>query len=134
MRKNFGPRAAAKEQFQKVLAADHMIKGSTIKQLAEKYDKQIWEVERLLTDAQRTGVYERIADLILKDLIPDSLAALKLAVANGDTDVALRILEGKGVLSRGGKVEVTVNDPLADYRKEKEFDQNDQSAIQKDVI
>lgn len=129
MRKSYGPKAASVEAAQKMLVSDHIAKGLTVKELAIKYDREMWEVQRLLTDAQRTGVYEKISDMILKNLVPEALASLKVALLNGDSDVALRLLEGKGILQKGAKVDVTLNDPLAEYRKEKDSNESPKQEV-----
>jgi predicted transcriptional regulator len=83
-----------------------MAQGYSQTQIAEHLGITRETIRQALRWAEREGFFERAEDAILHRLAPlaiDALeAGLKKAIESGETDAALKLLEGLRMLSKGG--------------------------------
>ena len=110
-------RARETETRAKLIAAERLVSGTSIKDIAESYGIGRASVLKALTIAERAGFYEAIEEILLSRLLPKALAVYELHLDRGNLDAARDVVYGIGALKKNPAVEVTVgNDALAEFR------------------
>ena len=110
-------RAKEAEAKAKLIAAERLISGASIAELARSYGIGTARVKRALSLAERSGFYEAIDEILLSRLLPKALAVYELHLDRGSLDAARDVAFGIGALKKNPSVEVSVGaDPLAAFR------------------
>lgn len=76
------------------------IRGQSYKNIATEFNVSEDTVERTLNYAKRAGLVAQFEDQILEELVPAAIENFKTAMQNGDTQVALEVFKGTGLLLR----------------------------------
>lgn len=76
------------------------IRGKSYKDIAAEFNVSEDTVERTLNYAKRAGLVAQFEDQILEELVPAAIENFKTAMQNGDTQVALEVFKGTGLLLR----------------------------------
>jgi hypothetical protein len=99
--------------------------------IAKQYGVSAKTVAKTLSWAEKAQVFVEIEDALVRDLAPMAVEALKLALVEGDADVALEVLKGLNILKKSHPVtakDVKEQDDLVSYitqlRNKAELDAN----------
>lgn len=113
-------KAKEEEARAKLIAADRLVSGASIKALAESYGIGQARVRKALSLAEMAGFYDDIEQVILSRLLPKALAVYEMHLDRGSLDAARDVAYGIGALKKNPSVEVSVAaDPLAEFMASK---------------
>lgn len=74
------------------------VKGFSVREIAAQYKVHPITVERTLTYAKQARLMADYEDQILRELVPEAITAFKTALQGGDTQVALEVFKGMGLM------------------------------------
>jgi hypothetical protein len=104
-----GERQSQMKNKARMMAVEHL-QGLTVAQLAEKYRVSRSTVTKKLRYAEQQRLIERSSHMLVKQLVPQALGVFELAMTDiyhevnpQVVTVATRVLEGSGVLRKGGE-------------------------------
>jgi hypothetical protein len=92
--------------------------GQTNVEIARTHGVSALTVARTLSWAEKAQIFVEVEDALLRDLAPLAVDALKLALIEGDADVALEVLKGLNILKKNHAVtakDVKEQDDLVSY-------------------
>lgn len=124
------PAIREEETRARLIAADRLITGASLQEIARSYGIGTTRVKRALSHAERIGFYEDVEAAILERLVPKALAVYEAHLDRGSLDAARDVAYGVGVLRKNPEVSVNVgaSDSLESYRLLREI-KNDQRNV-----
>lgn len=79
---------------------ERRLSGTSLKAIGAEFNIQVVHVMNELQWAERQGIVQGFEDQILSELVPASMTALKSAIEAGNTELALEIFKGTGLLRK----------------------------------
>jgi hypothetical protein len=83
--------------------------GKSIPTISKEMNMSTLQVRKELGEAQRKGLHSKAVDFITEELMPKALAVYAVALENGDTEIATKVLEGLGILGKNGQVGILMS-------------------------
>lgn len=87
-------------QMRALMMLQQKLTGRTHESIAAEFGCSKDTVKRQLRLAVTSDLIQKFEDELLKDLVPEAMRAVKVAMTNGNANVAVEILKGSGVLKR----------------------------------
>ena len=100
-----------------LMLMERLTGASSISELAQKYRLNPTTVQDILTQTRKSEVFQQAQTAIIQDLLPKALAVYSQALDNGDVDVASKVIEGLGILSRENRLVVTPGRPSESFEE-----------------
>jgi len=106
----------------RLIAADRLISGSSVADLAKSYGIGHKGVINALSLAERTGFYEDVEAIIASRLVSKAIAVYEMHLDRGSLEAARDVAFGVGALRKNADIAVNVNkgDDINNYRVQRE--------------